>query len=909
MAKLVVREGRDVGTEYVFPPDKQRVVLGRRSSNEIQVMDPKASREHAEVIVEGSRYVLRDLKSRNKTLLNDEPVNADQDIDFGDRIRIGDAVYELVDETKDEPITLQIPGYEILERIGRGSMGTVYRARQLSMDRVVALKVLNEKHSRDEQFIKRFIREARAAGRLSHPNVIHVHDVSDHENTHYFTMEHVDGTTVKKLLKRHGKIDVDRSLDIVLQAAKALEYAHENNIIHRDIKPDNLMLTKDGVVKLADLGIAKLFDEAAEGDGPKRRVFGTPHYMAPEQALGRETDARTDVYSLGATLYHMLTGTTPFQGGTITDILKAHIQSNLQPIQKKAPNVPASVVFMVERMMAKSPEKRYASMEKLAADSEKVIADREADIERLASGESSILPSVGEHLEKEKKRERKRGERARQPRKRPKGLAIAAVVGGLLVLFVLTVLIVRAMFQPPVSAEEAFATIQEVVTERGHGDARELMDDFLRQYPDAPQVQRVREMLATLAAGGDGVPSEDLGPELQRIEELAKSAVLEELERARTDARNFLDRKPPPELAQRARAVVEKAEAALKARREEAAKRALASAMEHAGANPDDLAGQIERFKDVADNYPGTAAGDKAAGRVRLLSMRHKSAMGEAASSGFEKARRAAADSVIKGDYDAAIQAYKGFIAQHGDSELAADARLEVKTLEKEIADAFKKAKGSADRQVKAGLYAQARATMEGFPKRYVSQQWAPEARKLVEELDGQIDAAFEKERARARAGAIGFSYDESIGHYNLLATRFKGTRWESFARSRVQQLEAEKALRKELIRRIGAATGSSAKVLPFIPPGVPESMKKMKWHVSGASERDIVLFPERSRQFLRPVRWGDLPAENLIDLVELYFPKATTEEHLAIAYLCEERGLGERAQMHREAAPDAGGK
>jgi len=906
VAKLVVREGRDVGTQYVFPPDKQRVVLGRRSSNEIQVMDPKASREHAEVIVEGSRYVLRDLKSRNKTLLNDEPVDADQDIEFGDRIRIGDAVYELVDETKDEPITLEIPGYDILERIGRGSMGTVYRARQLSMDRVVALKVLNEKHSQDEQFIERFIREARAAGRLSHPNVIHVHDVSDHKNTHYFTMEHVDGTTVKKLLKRHGKIDVDRSLDIVLQAAKALEYAHENNIIHRDIKPDNLMLTKDGVVKLADLGIAKLFDEADAGDGPKRRVFGTPHYMAPEQALGRETDPRTDVYSLGATLYHMLTGTTPFQGGTITDILKAHIQANLPPIQEKVPNVPASVVFMVERMMAKSPEKRYASMETLAADSEKVIADREADIERLDSGESSILPSVGEHLEK--KRERKRGERARKAPKRSKGLAIAAVVGGLLVLFLLTVLIVRAMFQPPVSAAEAFATIQEVVAERGHADARELMDDFLARYPGAPQAPRVREMLATLAAGGGGGPSEEFGPELQRIEELAKSAELEELERARTDAKNFLDRNPPPELARRARAIVERAEAALKARREEAAERALASAMEHAGANPDDLAGQIELFKAVADSYPGTIAGDKAAGRARLLSMRHKSAMGEAASSGFEKARRAASDNVIKGDYDAAIQAYKGFIAQHGDSELAAEARLEVKTLEKEIADAFKKAKGSADRQVKAGLYAQARATMEGFPKRYVSQQWAPEARKLVEELDGQIDAAFEKERAGARAGAIGFSYDEAIGHYNVLATRFKGTRWESFTRSRVQQLKAEKALRGELIRRMNAATGPRAKVLPFIPPGVPESMKKYKWLVSGASERDITLFPGRSKDFLRPVRWGDLPAENLIDLVELYFPKATAEEHLAIAYLCEERGLGERAQMHREAAPDAGG-
>ncbi len=218
----------------------------------------------------------------------------------------------------------QLAGYEILELVGKGGMGEVYRARQLSMDRIVALKVLHLHHAKQDPFTKSFIEEARAAGRLSHPNIISVHDVGSTtlpgsgEQVHYFSMEFIEGESLKDVIAREGRCP-DELVGVVMAGmAEALTYAEKMGIVHRDIKPDNVMITKDKLVKLADLGLAvrmggeQVADEFAVANPDARsKVMGTPMYMSPEQARAGKIDHRSDQYSLGATLFHLLTGQPP----------------------------------------------------------------------------------------------------------------------------------------------------------------------------------------------------------------------------------------------------------------------------------------------------------------------------------------------------------------------------------------------------------------------------------------------------------------------------------------------------------------------------------------------------------------------------------------------------------------------
>ncbi len=915
MAKIVVREGRNVDWEYVFPPDKRRVVMGRRTANEVPVGDAKASRNHAEIIVDGGRYILRDLKSRNGTLLNYQPVRADEDLEFGDRIRIGDTVFELIDETKNEPITLEIPGYDILERIGLGGMGTVFRARQISMDRVVALKVLNESYGKDQQFIERFIREARAAGRLSHPNVIHVHDVSEENGVHYFSMEYVDGTTVKRLLKRRGKMEVDKALDITLQTAKALEYAHENNIIHRDIKPDNLMLTKDGVVKVADLGIAKTLHDASES-GQSRRVFGTPHYMAPEQALGKEIDARADVYGLGATFYHMLTGSTPFQGNTVTDILKAHIQTPLPPIREKAPDVPGSVVAIVERMMAKTTDGRYADMGKTIEALEEVTAEREAEAEGAPAGDSpaGTTPPGVKGAAKDaaaKQAGAKKRERSGRPGAMPvwqKALIGVGAVVGLIALFAVTYLVANSFLAPGQTAGEKLQAAREAARDGRTDEAIRLADEILREHAGTDEAAEAKILLDELAdaAVAGGLDRSEAGPELEKVKELEKS---DGPAPALVAAKDLLDRDPPASVARELRGIIERLEAALAKAAEQEAADALDRALAYGESNRDDLRGRLERLSSVAREYPETPSGRRAEREADAIEKRITTEGEREARQDFDQAQTRERDARGRGDYDAAIQAYDTFLARHGDSSVAPEARARKQGLEKEIEAAFNETKAAAERQVKSGHFGQALAKIDRFIKSHVSQRWDPAARKLLADTETKVEEAFQKARGKARSAALSFEYDDAAGHYSLLANRFGGTRWSDLSRSRAKQVRAERALHRELVRRVNAeaaAAGASPRALPFVPPGVPAAMQNRKWYIVSASERELTLYPGREKDFQSPVRWAAFAGDRLLDVVEIYFPKATAtaDEHLAMAYLCEERGLDARAQLHYQAAP-----
>jgi len=291
----------------------------------------------------------------------------------------------LKEETLSPRIT--IPGVELLEKIGRGSQAVVYKGRQLSMDRVVAVKVMASEAARDAAARERFLDEARAAAKLSHNNIVQAYDAGEAEGHVYFLMEMIDPprTVADVLLERGGPMDEAEALRIVIQVAEALAHAHSREFIHRDVKPKNIMLTPDGVAKLADMGLARQI-----GDGTFEEIgkaFGTPYYIAPEQVVGNpDIDFRADIYSLGATFYEMLCGRPPFKAKTPQQIMQKHVKGRLVPPDHVNPDLSSGVSEVVELMMSKRPEDRYRSTDDLLMDLRSVAAGEPPRIARERVG-------------------------------------------------------------------------------------------------------------------------------------------------------------------------------------------------------------------------------------------------------------------------------------------------------------------------------------------------------------------------------------------------------------------------------------------------------------------------------------------------------------------------------------------
>ncbi|MHC4915792.1 MAG: serine/threonine-protein kinase, partial [Planctomycetota bacterium] len=269
-----------------------------------------------------------------------------------------------------------IGGYELISRLGSGGMGAVFKARQTSMDRIVALKILPRRLARDASFVGRFLREARTAGRLSHANIVSGIDVGEADGYYYFAMEYVEGETLFELIEREGRLEGAEALGIAAQIAGALAYAHSHDLIHRDVKPQNVILAADGAAKLCDLGLARSTEED-QGLTATGTALGTPHYIAPEQIEGRgNVDGRADLYALGATLYHMLAGEPPFTAPTGAKVMAMHLSDAPPPLADAAPGVSPAVAGLVARLLEKSPDARYRSAEDLLEDLEQIAAGR-----------------------------------------------------------------------------------------------------------------------------------------------------------------------------------------------------------------------------------------------------------------------------------------------------------------------------------------------------------------------------------------------------------------------------------------------------------------------------------------------------------------------------------------------------
>src|SRR5947209_8918816 len=297
----------------------------------------------------------------------------------------------------------KIPGYELISELGKGAMARVFKARQISLDRIVAIKVLPKKMSESVEFVDRFYKEGKAAAKLSHNNIVQAIDVGQAPaGYHYFVMEYIEGLTLYDEMApppagkgRHFS-EAD-ALDIIIQITEALEHSHARGLIHRDVKPKNIILTPQGVAKLTDLGLARATDDKDAAESEAGKAYGTPYYISPEQIRGDvDIDFRADIYSLGATLYHLVTGRPPFEGDSPSAVMHKHLKQALVPADHVNTNLSTGIGEIIDATLAKKREERYQSTADMLADLRAVVrgeppthARRAVDLDALAKVEDS----------------------------------------------------------------------------------------------------------------------------------------------------------------------------------------------------------------------------------------------------------------------------------------------------------------------------------------------------------------------------------------------------------------------------------------------------------------------------------------------------------------------------------------
>lgn len=297
----------------------------------------------------------------------------------------------------------QIPGYQILSICGAGANARVFKAKQISLDRVVAVKVLPKEATLNQDFVDRFYAEGRAAGKLNHPNIVGALDVGQAGEYHYFAMEFIEGDTIYDKIMDIGQIPEEEAVQIMLDTAKGLEHAHDAEMIHRDVKPQNIIITTQGVTKVTDLGLARAVNDATAAEQEEGRAFGTPYYISPEQILGvADVDFRADIYGLGATFYYMVTGKVPFEAETAKGVMKKHLKEELVPPEQVNKFVSKEVSQVIRVCMAKRRRERYKSTSHLVE-----------DLEALKNGEPPLRAQSMLGVEQEETEEQK-AERQRE---------------------------------------------------------------------------------------------------------------------------------------------------------------------------------------------------------------------------------------------------------------------------------------------------------------------------------------------------------------------------------------------------------------------------------------------------------------------------------------------------------------
>lgn len=408
MSRLYLHVHSARGQQAVAPLEADPTVIGRGNDAAVRIVGDGVSRRHARLHRDPTgNWWISDLQSRNGTLVNGFAIDQRM-IEVGDKIGIGSFEITVSDAptasrlvssrvsprqaagSVPERAPQRLGGYEILRELGRGGMGAVYLARQVSLNRRVAVKVMNPQWSANPVFLQRFTREAFAAAQLVHHNIVQIYDIGRHDNVSFFSMEYVEGLSLGDMLKTQGRIEPIECAGYILQAARGLKFAHDQGMIHRDIKPDNLMLNKEGVIKVADLGLVKspgsdqairaAPESSASGSADVEttsvnEAMGTPAYMAPEQAVdAARVDRRADVYSLGCTFYKLVTGRPMFDARTADAMMDMHAEQQPVAPHDIAPDVPADLGAIILKMVEKNPADRHQNMAALIADLETFLA-------------------------------------------------------------------------------------------------------------------------------------------------------------------------------------------------------------------------------------------------------------------------------------------------------------------------------------------------------------------------------------------------------------------------------------------------------------------------------------------------------------------------------------------------------
>mgnify|MGYP000715614304 CR=1 FL=1 len=334
--------------------------------------------------------------------------------------------------------------YELIEKIGEGGMAVVYKARCRLLNRYVAIKILRPEFTKDAQFVENFKRESQAAAGLQHPNIVSVYDVGKEGNIHFIVMELIDGRPLSDIIQERAPMDYKTSIELIKQVASALSVAHRNHIIHRDVKPHNIMITKDGMAKLADFGIAKAVSDSTLVTETSK-VIGSVHYFSPEQARGAYVDERSDIYSLGIVLYEMLTGQVPFDGDNPVQVALMHINDEITPPSELVPGIPPALEKLVMKATDKYQSNRYKSADEFLEDLDniefvtKMVGNSvfaASDVEEFQemNRRKEVEDVLPKSKEKPAKKVKAKPSKVKQGNKNKKKMIIASVVGAAVVI-------------------------------------------------------------------------------------------------------------------------------------------------------------------------------------------------------------------------------------------------------------------------------------------------------------------------------------------------------------------------------------------------------------------------------------------------------------------------------------------
>jgi serine/threonine protein kinase len=347
-------EARELDLDQVKLP----FVAGRDSDlSQVVLEDSQCSRAHCKFTEAPDGLLVEDLDSRNGTWLNGIRIQQGM-LKPRDILRMGSTEITIEVAAPPDPLVgRKLGGFELTAAMGHGSYGTVYSALQVNLGRSVAVKILSEECSRDPEQVDQFLTEARRAGRLNHPNLVQVHDVLQVEGRHLLVME-LMSSTATDLLREDGPFAEAQALQVLRDMTKALGYAESQRLVHRDVKPDNILVNDEGVFKLADLGIAASL--SANGVATQDKIFGSPHYVAPEQARGGAIDGRADLYALGASVWHLVTGQTLFQGNS-RQLVAHHCTTPIPDLRRLAPKLSPPLVTLINSLLDKSPDRRPAN--------------------------------------------------------------------------------------------------------------------------------------------------------------------------------------------------------------------------------------------------------------------------------------------------------------------------------------------------------------------------------------------------------------------------------------------------------------------------------------------------------------------------------------------------------------------